>query len=129
MEKEDNEALAILRAKHEKVILGLAETVKYAQWQETIKNREGLETSLTNAAQRYIYYERMLGKQESDIAIPELDALVAEGLAKFNFVASEPDVERRPVGVDIAQDLGDSGGKIVSSYEAKEMNATQAARD
>jgi hypothetical protein len=46
MEKEDNEAMAILRAKHEKVILGLAETVKYAQWQETIKNREGLETSL-----------------------------------------------------------------------------------
>lgn len=77
IEKEDNEALAILRAKHEKVILGLAETVKYAQWQEIIKNREGLETSLSNAAQRYIYYERMLGTQEGDIVIPELDALVA----------------------------------------------------
>lgn len=129
MEKEDNEALAILRARHEKVILGLAETVKYAQWQETIKNREGLETSLTNAAQRYIYYERMLGKQEGDIVIPELDALVAEGLEKFTFKASEPSMERRPVGVDIAQDLGDSGGKIVSSYEAEEMDLSGTARD
>jgi len=129
MEKEDNEAMAILRAKHEKVILGLAETVKYAQWQETIKNREGLETSLINAAQRYIYYERQLGKQESDIAIPELDALVAEGLTKFNFMATEPDVKRRPVGVDIAQDLGASGGKIMSSYEAKELEASHSARD
>jgi|CXWL01.1.fsa_nt_gi hypothetical protein len=128
MEKEDNEALAILRAKHEKVILGLAETVKYAQWQETIKNREGLETSLTNAAQRYIYYERQLGKQESDIVIPELDALVAEGLTKFNFMASEPEVNRRPVDVDIARDLGKSGGKIISSYEAEELSKSSEAR-
>jgi hypothetical protein len=129
MEKEDNEAMAILRAKHEKVILGLAETLKYAQWQETIKNREGLETSLVNAAQRYIYYERMLGKQESDIVIPELDALVAEGLTKFKFMASEPEVKRRPIGVDIAQDLGASGGKIMSSYEAKELEGSHSARD
>ena len=43
IEKEDNEALAILRAKHERVILGLAETVKYGQWQEAIKSREVLE--------------------------------------------------------------------------------------
>lgn len=129
IEKEDNEALAILRAKHEKVILGLTETVKYAQWQETIKNREGLETSLTNAAQRYIYYERMLGKQEGDIVIPELEALVAEGLTKFKFMAAEPDVKRRPISVDIAQDLGDSGGKIVSSYEAEELDKLSWARD
>lgn len=129
IEKEDNEKLAILRAKHEKVILGLAETVKYAQWQETIKNREGLETSLINAAQRYIYYERMLGKQESDIAIPELDALVAEGLEKFKFLAKEPAVNRRPVNINIAQDLGESGGKIVSSYEAEELEKSGLARD
>jgi Tc toxin complex TcA C-terminal TcB-binding domain len=129
IEKEDNEKLAILRAKHEKVILGLAETVKYAQWQETIKNREGLETSLINAAQRYIYYERMLGKKESDIAIPAIDALVAEGLEKFKFMAKEPNVNRRPVEVDIAQDLGASGGKIMSSYEAQELESSHSARD
>ena len=128
IEKEDNEALAVLRAKHEKVILGLTESVKYGQWQETIKNREALETSLTNAAQRYIYYERMLGKQEGDIAIPELDALVAEGLTTFKFSASEPEVTRRPVDIDIAQDLGASGGKIVSSHEAEELEKSGMAR-
>lgn len=129
MEKEDNEAMAILRAKHEKVILGLTEMLKYAQLQETIKNREGLETSLVNAAQRYIYYERMLGKQEGDIVIPELDALVAEGLTKFKFTVSEPDVKRRPVNINLAQDLGDSGGKIVSSFEAEELVKSGLARD
>src|SRR5262249_11528479 len=30
MEKEDNEALTMLRARHESIILGLTETVKYA---------------------------------------------------------------------------------------------------
>ena len=128
MEKEDNEALAILRAKHEKVILGLAEMVKYAQWQEAIKNREGLETSLVNAVQRFIYYERQLGKQENDIVIPELDALDAEGVAKLKFKASEPEVRRRPIDVDIASDLGDSGGKIVSSHEAEELSKSGDAR-
>jgi hypothetical protein len=54
IEKEDNEAIALLRARHESVILGLAETVKYSQWQEAIKSREGLERSLANAAQRYL---------------------------------------------------------------------------
>jgi hypothetical protein len=129
IEKEDNEALAILRAKHEKVILGLAETVKYAQWQEAIKNREGLETSLTNAAQRYIYYERQLGKQEADIAIPALEAIDAEELAKFKFRAKEEELKRRPVEVDIARDLSDSGGKIVSRYEAEELDKSEQARD
>jgi len=117
----------ILRAKHEKVILDLAETVKYAQWQETIKNREGLETSLTNAAQRYIYYERMLGKQEGDIVVPELDKV--ESLEKFTVTAAEPVIERRSIEVDIARDLSASGGKIMSSYEARELGASHSARD
>ncbi|WP_127493668.1 Tc toxin subunit A-related protein [Paenibacillus glycanilyticus] len=128
MEKEDNEALSILRARHEKVILGLAETVKYAQWQETIKNREGLETSLFNAAQRYIYYERMLGKPESEIAIPGMDALDADSFEKFKFKSSEPEVVGRTYEVDIAQDLGESGGKIVSSYEAEELDKSSSSR-
>jgi hypothetical protein len=71
----------------------------------------------------------MLGKQESEIVIPELDALVAEGLEKFKFMVKEPDVKRRPVGVDIAQDLDDSGGKMVSSYEAEELKKLGSARD
>jgi hypothetical protein len=106
----------------------LAETVKYAQWQEAIKNREGLELALVNAAQRYIYYERQLGKPESDIVIPELEALDVDSLAKFKFKASEPEVNRRPIDVDIAHDLGDSGGKIVNSHEAEELSKSGEAR-
>src|SRR5262245_740606 len=55
-EKEDNEALAALRAGHERAILGLAEAVKYSQWQEAVKAREGLEQSLAVAKHRYTYY-------------------------------------------------------------------------
>ena len=128
MEKEDSEALSILRSRHEKVILQMAEAVKYAQWQEAIKTREGLETSLTNTVQRYIYFERQLGKQEGDVAVPQLDAIDAEGFAKFKFRATEDEVKRRPVEVDIAQDLGASGGKIISSFEAKEMELSGVAR-
>lgn len=129
IEKEDNEAIAILRAKHERVILGIAEMVKYSQWQEAIKAREGLEKSLLNIAQRYIYYERLLGKKDNEIKIPELEALVIGGLEKMKFKAGEPEVSPRDIEVDIAQDLGASGGKIVSSHEAEEMLKLARSQD
>jgi hypothetical protein len=128
IEKEDNEALAVLRARHEKVILGLVKTVKYAQWQEAVKNREGLETALVNAVQSYVYYERQLARAEGDIAVPELKAIDPEEFAKFKFRAGEPEVKRRAIDVDIARDLGDSGGKIVSRYEAEELSKSSTAR-
>jgi hypothetical protein len=40
LEKEDNEALAILRAGHERVLLESAESVKYGQLQEATKSKE-----------------------------------------------------------------------------------------
>lgn len=128
IEKEDNEAIAILRATHERLILGLTETVRYAQWQEAIKNRESLEQSLLNAAQRYIYYECQLGKKEDLIKVPKLDALDIDGLNKFKFKASEPEVGLRKIDIDIAKDLKDSRGKIVSSHEVEELEKLQMAR-
>lgn len=128
IEKEDNEAIALLRAQHEHVILGMAETVRYSQWQEAIKSREGLEKSLENAAQRYIYYERQLGKPENEINIPGLDALDIAGLQKMAFQAAEPFVGPRRIDVDIDQDLFDSGGKIISSHEAEELDKLEGAR-
>src|SRR5262249_50877915 len=115
----------------ERVILGLAETVRYSQWQEAIKGREGLEKSLLNAARRYTYYERLLGEKEEDIKkkIPELDALESEALLKLKFKSGEPEVPPRDIEVDIAQDLGASGGKIISSHESQEMDKLQEARD
>lgn len=129
IEKEDNEAITLLRAGHETNILKLAEIVRYGQWQESIKAREGLEKSLENATQRYIYYERQLGKKDNEIQIPELDALDVDSLNKFKIKATESEIELRPISIDIAQDLAESGGKIVSSHEAKEFEKLTEARD
>ena len=129
MEKEDNEALAILRSQHERTILGLVETVKYSQWQEAIKAREGLETSLENAFHRYTYYERQLGKKDNEITLPKLDSLGVESLNEMKFKSNEPVVGLREISIDIAQDLTESGGKIISSYEKNEIESSRSARD
>ncbi len=128
LEKEDGEALAILRAKHERTVLEMAEHVKYTQVQEAIKSREGLLTSLALAVQRFSYYEQQLGTSAAEINIPELAELDQGSLDRMKLSASEPEVGLRPVPIDIAQDLGESGGKIVSSFEAEDLSKSQAAR-
>lgn len=134
MEKEDGEAMAILRAKQEKTVLGMVEHIKYGQLQESIKAREGLEKSLDLTVQRYTYYEMQLGKKldEALKAIPELKPLDDKAKAAWEqkqFSVGEPVVFTREIAVDIAQDLGESGGKIVSSFEKQELDASQSARD
>jgi len=134
MEKEDGEAMAILRAKHERVVMEMVEHVKYGQLQEAIKSKEGLLQTLALAVQRYTYYERQLGKKPDEIgkAIPEFSELKPEekaALEKMSFAMQEPKMVPREIEVDIAQDLGDSGGKIVSSHEKKELEASHSARD
>lgn len=129
IEKEDNEALALLRARHESQILAMVETVKFAQWQEATKTREGLEVALTNATQRYIYYERQLGKKEQEITLPALEELDSAGLGKLKFSASEPQITARSIEIDIAQDLAGAAGKMISSYEAEELSQLQAAHN
>ena len=134
IEKEDNEAISLLRAQHERVILGLAENVKCAQWGEAIKSREGLEKSLANSAQRYIYYERLLGKAGSEIKIPELEALDAAWIDKLKLeeedkppeIAGEPDMVLRGIDVDIDSDA--DGGMKISSHESKELDFLEAAQ-
>ena len=123
MEKEDGEALAILRAKHERVVMEMVEHVKYAPAAGGDQvARKGLLQSLALAVQRYTYYERQLGKKPDEIekAIPELDELDKDSLDKMKFAMKEPEVALRDIEVDIAQDLGgSSGGKIISSHEAE----------
>lgn len=129
MEKEDNEALAILRARHERTVLGLTEMVRYAQWQEAIKAREGIEQSLLNSAARYVYYERLLGRDESDIEIPQLDQLEVAELEKLHLRANEPRLKPRSVEVDIAKDAaGVAGGRLISSHEAEELRKMSDAQ-
>jgi hypothetical protein len=126
MEKNDNEVLSVLRSKHETTILQLAESVKYSAWQEAIKNREGLEQSVANAASRYTYYERQLGKKPGDIRVPSLDKLDSDGLLAMKFNSKEPTVQPRDIPIDIATGTGGAiatlvGGRIISSYEAMEL--------
>jgi len=123
MEKEDGEAMAALRARHERTLMEMAEHVKYAQVQEAIKSREGLAQTLAIAIQRYTYYERQLGKTAQDIAqvIPALDELDTVALDAMKFAMQEPAVPLREVEVDISSDLGASGGRVISSNEKEEM--------
>lgn len=144
MEKEDGEALAVLRARHERVILEMARQVKYGQWQEAIKAREGLQQSLASAVQRYIFYERQLGRKLDEIekAIPELGELDKASLEKMRLAAKEPEVTLREIGIDLADGgagtvgsaslgllgAGDiTGGKKLNSYEAEELNDLELA--
>lgn len=139
MEKEDNEALAILRARHERIVMEMAEHVRYASLQEAIKFREALLKSLALAVQRYVYYERQLGKKTDDIekAVPELGELDKGNLDKMKFAMEESEIGAREIEMDIEQNLlsglslfsGDSDGKIVSSCEAKDLEKSGSARD
>jgi hypothetical protein len=81
LEKKDNEALGILRAKHETNLLSLAEAVRFSQWKEAEKNLEGGKISLDNAFQRFRYYERLLGREAAQIKQPGYDSLKALRLA------------------------------------------------
>ncbi len=131
MEKEDGEALAVLRAKHERAVMAMVEVVKYGQLQDTVKAREGLLQTLALSVQRYVYYQQQLGKgKPEDIrkTVPDLADLDQAALAAFKLNLEEPALDTPDIEVDIAQDLGDSGGKIVSSHERQELDKLKEAQ-
>ena len=140
MEREDGEALALLRAKHERVIMAMGEQIKYAQVQEAIKAKEALLTSLTSAVQRYAFFERQLGKKADEIekSIPQLGELDSASLEKMKFSMREPAMGLRAIDIDIADDAfaaaagAFSGGHVLSSHEVREslfLEGAQLASD
>lgn len=130
MEKEDGEAMAILRARHERVVMEMVEHVRYGQLQEAIKSTEGLLQSLALAAHRYNYYQRLLGKEASEIVTPQLDELDTEALSKLKFKMKEPELTLPDVAVDIVKEPGDEGGgKKLNTEEAGELTKLKDARD
>lgn len=130
MEKEDGEAMAVLRAKHESIVMEMVEHVRYGQLQESIKSKEGLMQSLALAVQRYSYYEQQLGRTKVEIeqAIPDLDELDKASLEQMRFAINEPEVTSREIAIDIAHELNSSGGKIVSSHERQEFSLLETAQ-
>jgi hypothetical protein len=140
MEKEDGEAMAILRARHERVVLEMAEQVKYAQLQEAAKSKENLVQSLATVVHRFAFYERQLGKTVEEVknAVPALDELDKESLTKLQFAMLEPSMAEREIEIDIATDAFAQaaqalyGGKLLSSHEVREslfLEGAQLATD
>lgn len=131
MEKEDNEALAALRARHERTVMELVEQVKYSQLQEAIKAREALSKSMSLAIERYAYYERLLGRERDQIekSIPQIDDLDTASLEKMKFAMKEADLMLRDINVDIAENLDEAGGRLVTTHEAEEMDKLKEAQD
>jgi hypothetical protein len=138
MEKQDNESLAMLRSQHEKTILGLAEMVKYGQWQEAIKGRQSVETALNGAVDRYAYYQKLLGRSDEQIrnSVPALADFDAKGLAQLKFTqdaaGSEPAMTADPTDPDIADDstsVSDGDVKTMSTHEVKELDKLALAHD
>ena len=136
MEKEDGEAMALLRAKHERAVMEMVEHVKYGQLQEAIKSKEGLLQTLALAVQRYTFYERQLGRKAEDIekAIPSLSELDRDSLQKMKFAMEEPVLGLREIDVDIATDAfaqaarALNGGKLLSSHEVRESLLLEGAQ-
>ena len=61
LEKQDAEALGLLRQKHEINIQQLAQDVRYLQWKEAEAATEALLESRKSAVERYRFYQRLLG--------------------------------------------------------------------
>ena len=135
IEKQDGEALALLRAAHERSTLEFAEQVRYGQLQEAVKNQEALLRGLDLALERYAFYERQLGRKDSDIfsSIPQLQDLNQAELAALRLRASEPAVASRSLDVDIAMGSAadaqvPGGGQLISRFEKAANDANDAAQ-
>jgi hypothetical protein len=125
LEKKDNEALGVLRAKHESNLLGLAEAVRYAQWQEAIRNKESIERSIDTASQRYAYYELLLGRATSAPQLPAFEALDPAGIANLKLQTTEVAVAPKPVPMAVV----DAEGAKLSENEAAEFASLKDAQD
>ena len=130
IEKQDSEALTLLRARHEKAMFAFAESVKYAQVHDAIKAREASEKGLATAVMKYTYYEQLLGNTPADPAagMKGLERSKLDDL-DFGSVEEEPTVTKRTIVPDIATDVdGATGGKLISSGELHELVELASAR-
>ena len=138
IEKQDNESLSLLRAQHENNILSLSQMVKYSQWQDAQKSTQALKLTLATAAQRYSYYQKLLGRTDSQIqsSIPDLSDLDLPGLQNYNFTQSdmtaEPQMALDAITPDISQDstsISDGQVKTLSNNEVEELKNLSIAHD
>lgn len=127
MEKKDNETLGVIRAKHEANMLGLAEAVRYAQWQEAIKAREGVTVNLANAFERYRHYDRLLGTEAEKIKEPAYAPFEREIFEGRSAEMAEPHVDAADPKIKFGASFRDGGHKI-SVEEASEITMLEASQ-
>jgi hypothetical protein len=124
MEKQDAEAFARLRSRHEVATLDLAEHVRYDQLVAAGKEREALFEALRGAGIRYEHARLQLDKEVVRETMPELNL---QALLEMHVEPTEPVVPLDPIEYDIVQDLGASQGKIISGHEAAELSELEDA--
>jgi hypothetical protein len=138
IEKQDNEAISLLRAQHENAVLGLANVVRYSQWQEAAKATQALQLSLATVIQRYGFYQKMLGRTDAQIqsSLPQLDALDQGSLQNLNFsqadTSAEPQMSLDPINPDISQTsitVTDGEIKTLSTHEVEELAKLASSSD
>lgn len=135
MEKEDGEALSLLRAKHEKTIFEMTERVKYGQLQEAKKSKEALLLSLASTLQRYEYYELNLGIHQSVISatLPTLSPLDVSSLEKLEYQSNEETMKFRKHSIDIAEDGSEgvkrAGVRSINNHEGHELGQLARAQE
>jgi hypothetical protein len=125
IEKEDNEALALLRSQHEQIILNVAEVIKYTQWQEAIKTREASEISLRNTLDQYTFYQLLLGFKENEIKqkIDEkLEAISESDLDGLKFQTTEANIKSDVPKPEIAKGSTTDIYKIALGHKGFSLN-------
>lgn len=127
LEKKDGEALGVLRARHELRILDLGEAVKYAQWQDAVKAREGVAVNLQNAFQRFRHYHRLLGTKDEQIKLPGYANFDRNQFEGRNASLDEPTVNAPDPDVHVGSSFRDGGHKV-SDEEAHELDKLDAAK-
>jgi len=127
MEKEDGEAMTVLRAHHESTVLDLVKHTRMAQVQEANKSYEGLRESLALAVHRYTYQELLLGRTLDDISksIPHVDDLDPQVLTDLKLTTNDPAVTPRPLDVSVSTE----DGIHLSKEEQTELESSHSARD
>lgn len=131
VEKQDGEALALLRHAHERGILDLVERQRYGSLVEATKTKEGLRLSLAAAVDKYVYYERQLGRDEKEIrgslpTISELSKDERKALADMDLTVTESSGTRRRIDLHPSDDP--ERGFRVNTWERDEMDQLGVAR-
>lgn len=132
LEKADNEALAILRARHETKILELTEVVRYGQWQEAKKSIEALKENLDGAINRYKYFETLLGTDKASLDFDDMTDLNLSALEEMDLNTEEQKADTRDIKVTLASEdeiKDNAKGKLVSKLESDQLRYIKRSKE